>query len=278
MEIPGNHQIRTITRLQETKRGRMAVFFDDAFDFSVDKETFVKENLRVGKRFTEQEYEQLRHETQYMKAKEKAFSLLSYKSWTRKLLAERLEQEFSEDCVQEVLDRIEELGLINDADYAVRCARDLVGIKHYALSRVRQELAHRGVGSNDIEDALSEFDDLDEEQAIRAILEKKFLSALREEKGQRRAFNALVRLGYDVGGIRGQISRLVEQLREDDGESEDEPEEERDISGEIRALLLKKYANAWEDQKGKDRAIRGMMRRGYNYSDIRRVLEELMDE
>ena len=135
----------------------MAVFFDDTFDFSVDEETLLRHKLKVGQKFTPAQYEQLKSETQYQKAREKAFSLLSYKSFTRKQLGERLARDFSEDCVEDVLDRLEELGLINDADYALRCARDLFSIKHYAPTRVRQELAARGIDRNDIEESWRSF-------------------------------------------------------------------------------------------------------------------------
>lgn len=273
-----NHlaQVKTITRLQETKAGRMAVFFDNAFDFSVDEETFVRYHLKVGQRYTQAQYEQLVNETQYMKAKEKAFTLLSYKSWTRKLLQQRLEQDFAPDCVEDVLDRMEQLGLINDADYAVRCARDLVNLKHYSLNRVRQELERRGISRNNAEDALVQFDDYDEAQAVYAILQKKYGCALREEKGRRRAFNALLRLGYAVEDIRSQTAAILRSLPQE--ESEPEEQEEVDPSEEIRTLLLKKYKNVLGDQKGNDRAIRGLMRKGYHYGDIRRVLEELLEE
>ena len=55
----------------------MAVFFDGEFEFSVDDETLLRHDLKVGKRLDERAYEQLREQTQYQKAKEKAFSLLS---------------------------------------------------------------------------------------------------------------------------------------------------------------------------------------------------------
>lgn len=273
-----NHlaQVKTITRLQETKGGRMAVFFDDTFDFSVDKETFVRYHLKVGQRYTPAQYEQLVNETQYMKAKEKAFTLLSYKSWTRKLLQQRLEQDFAPDCVEDVLDRMEQLGLVNDADYAVRCARDLVNLKHYSLNRVRQELELRGISRNDTEDALVQFEDYDEAQAVYAILQKKYGCALREEKGRRRAFNALLRLGYAIEDIRSQTAAVLCSLPQE--EAEPEEQEEVDPSEEIRALLLKKYKSVLGEQKGNDRAIRGLMRKGYHYGDIRRVLEELLED
>ncbi len=114
----------------------------------------LRHKLKVGQKFTPAQYEQLKSETQYQKAREKAFSLLSYKSFTRKQLGERLARDFSEDCVEDVLDRLEELGLINDADYALRCARVVLP------TRVRQELAARGIDRNDIEDVMEEFSDL----------------------------------------------------------------------------------------------------------------------
>lgn len=117
-------------------------------------------HLAVGKRYTAGQYEQLRLQTQYKKARDKAFSLLSRRAYPAAQLRQKLEQDFPEDCVQEVLERVEELGLIDDADYALRCAKDLINIKHYSLQRVRQELRHRGIHDNDIEDAMQEFEDL----------------------------------------------------------------------------------------------------------------------
>ena len=46
-------RVRQITALKETKRGRMAVFFDGEFDFSVDDETLLRHDLKVGKRLDE---------------------------------------------------------------------------------------------------------------------------------------------------------------------------------------------------------------------------------
>ena len=268
--------LRTITALKETKQGRLAIFFDDVFDFSVDEETMLRHKLRVGQKFTPEQYEELRSETQYQKAKEKAFSLLSFKSFTRKQLGERLTKDFSEDCVEEVLDRLEELGLLNDADYAARCARDLFSIKHYAPTRVRQELAARGIGSNDIEDVMEEFADFDASAAVLGLLERKYGASLREEKVRRRAFAALMRLGYEPDDIRAQMAQLLSTLPPE--EEEQEEPKERDVLGEIRALLLKKYGSVLGDQKGNDRAIRGLMRKGYRYGEIRQVLNEILEE
>lgn len=125
-----------------------------------------------------------------------------------------------------------------------------------------------------------EFSDFDEQQAIVQILERKYACSLKEEKGRRRAFAALMRLGYEPDDIRSQISSLLSRMQEEAEEESKEEEslEERDIEGEIRTLLLKKYKSVLGEQKGKDRAIRGLMRKGYHYEEIRRVLENLLEE
>ena len=270
-------QVRQITALKETKRGRMAVFFDGEFDFSVDDETLLRHDLKVGKQLDERAYEQLREQTQYQKAKEKAFSLLSRRSYASAQLRQKLEEDFSPDCIDRVMERCAELGLIDDLDYAQRAARDLVHLKHYSLSRVRQELAHRGIGQNEIEDALEQFADYDERQALRQLLEKKYAASLREEKGRRRAFSALVRLGYDPGEIRGEMEKLRAES------SDEEPEEQAPSLKPVqlpplRQLLEKKYGSVLHDPKGQARAIRGLMRRGYPYGEIRREIEALQQE
>lgn len=270
-------RVRQITALKETKRGRMAVFFDGEFDFSVDDETLLRHDLKVGKRLDERAYEQLREQTQYQKAKEKAFSLLSRRAYASAQLRQKLEGDFSPDCIDRVMERCADLGLIDDLDYAQRAAKDLVHLKHYSLSRVRQELAHRGIGQNEIEDALELFADYDERQALRQLLEKKYAASLREEKDRRRAFSALVRLGYDSGEIRGEMEKLRAES------SDEEPEEQAPSLKPVqlpplRQLLEKKYGSVLHDPKGQARAIRGLMRRGYPYGEIRREIEALQQE
>lgn len=270
-------RVRRITALKETRRGRMAVFFDGEFDFSVDDETLLRHDLKVGKQLDEREYERLREQTQYQKAKEKAFSLLSRRSYPGAQLRQKLEGDFSPDCIDRVMERCAELGLIDDLDYAQRTARDLVHLKHYSLGRVRQELARRGIGPNEIEDALEQFADYDERQALRQQLEKKYAASLREEKGRRRAFSALVRLGYDPGEIRGEMEKLRAEC------SDEEPEEQASFAklaqlAPLRPLLEKKYGSVLDDPKGQARAIRGLMRKGYPYGEIRREIEALLQE
>ena len=73
----------------------------------------------------------------------------------------------------------EELGLIDDEDYARRLAQSLFGGKHFGARRVKQELRRKGIADDVIEAVLAEFStDRDEtEENIRAILERKYPGA-----------------------------------------------------------------------------------------------------
>ena len=204
-----------LTKITPTKQGRLALFFDEEFAFSVDLETLAQFGLQKDMELTEEELEELMEQTQYKKAKDRAFRLLGYKSYTRHLLRQRLLQEdFPQEIVLDVLDRLEELGLIDDLDYARRCAADLLHLKQYSLSRVRQELRHRGVEDADIEEALSTVD-CDPLEQIRQVIEKKYRSALADEKGRRRAVNGLQRLGYSYSQIRQALSDYEIEINED---------------------------------------------------------------
>lgn len=204
-----------LTKITPTKQGRLALFFDDEFAFSVDLETLAQFGLQKDMVLTEEELEELTEQTQYKKAKDRAFRLLGYKSYTRWLLRQRLLQEdFPQEIVLDVLDRLEELGLIDDLDYARRCAADLLHLKKYSLSRVKQELRHRGVEEADIDEALSCIDS-DPQEQIRQVIEKKYRSALADEKGRRRAVNGLQRLGYSYSQIRQALSEYEIEINED---------------------------------------------------------------
>lgn len=205
-----------ITKLSPTKSGRMAVFFNGHFDFSVDMETAVLQNLTVGREFTGPEYDALRGDASYRQAREKAFRLLSYKSYTSAMLAQRLSQDFAPETVEDVIARLQELGLLNDADYALRCGRDLINLKKYSLQRVGQELRRRGIDPCTVEDTLAALEEEDDPgERIQQIILKKYLRGLGEEKGRRRAVNGLVRLGYRYEDIKREISAVLEEYGEE---------------------------------------------------------------
>ncbi len=197
-----------ITDFKTTKQGRIALFADGAFLFSVHPDTFVSMGLSVGCELDEDAIHRLEAETELKKAKEKALTLLSFKEYTSHQLEDRLKQHVQEDAAQQAVRRMEELGLLDDDDYAVRLARDLSQRKRFGILRIRQEMRHRGLSEEQISYAVSLLEDNPAEQ-VRELLEKKYPAAWEDEKVKRRAFSAMMRMGYRAEDIRS-VLRIKE--------------------------------------------------------------------
>ena len=90
---------------------------------------------------------------------------------------------------------MEQLGLVDDRAYACQFARELAERKRFGPLRIRQELGRRGISPELIQQALEELE-LDPEAAMREILERKYAAASEDPAARRRAYGALLRMGY----------------------------------------------------------------------------------
>ncbi len=198
-----------ITALKKTKQGRYAIFADGEFLFSVDAQTLLSSRLTVGSQTELCELEALRMEAEERYWKERALSLLGYKSYTKKALIQRLAREGGEDAADGVADRMEELGLIDDDAYARRCAADLYSIKGYGRRRVEQELAHRGI-DRELAAELAEELEPENENVLDTLIERKYARYLGDRKGVDKTVRSLARLGYGFDDIRAALSRFAE--------------------------------------------------------------------
>lgn len=101
------------------------------------------------------------------------------------------------------MEHMEELGLLNDEDYARRLANELFTRKKFGARRVKQELRQKGIDDALIAAVMDEFSTecSETEENIRAILERKYPMAREDEKVRRRAVAALQRYGYGFDEI-----------------------------------------------------------------------------
>ena len=99
---------------------------------------------------------------------------------------------------------MEELGLVNDEDFAKRYAAELLHRKGFASRRAQYELLQKGISKEIIAQVIEELEPEPVEK-IKEMIEKKYLRCLQDEKGYRRAVNGLQRLGYDYEDIKRAI-------------------------------------------------------------------------
>lgn len=136
------------------------------------------------------------------RARQICLSQLSYAPKTRSQLREvLLKREIPEDVADEVLSRFADVGLIDDAAFAKAWVESRHHSKGLAGRALKAELRRRGVGSDDINEAVAALDPDAETETARRLVERKLSSTrgLPTETRTRRLAGMLARKGYPAG-------------------------------------------------------------------------------
>mgnify|MGYP000919452745 CR=1 FL=1 len=197
-----------ITDTSRTKRGRISVYVDGEFLFAVEEECWQLSKLDVGDEVDE---EQLNREQE---AKRRALNMLASRSYTAQTLTRRLAEKAGAEAAHSAVSRMEELGLIDDEDYALRYARDLFNLRGFAPRRIRFELKKRGISSDLCALAIEELDCGDLPERAAELLRARF-GTLRSDADLRRAVSLLERCGYAYADIQSALRAISERELEE---------------------------------------------------------------
>ena len=121
---------------------------------------------------------------------------------SRRELADKLAaKNVPDDVAAQLLDRFEEVGLVDDEAFARSWIASRQPGKGLARRALAQELRRKGVDDEVARDALDEIDPADEEAAARALVRKKLrtLSRVDQTTATRRLVGMLARKGYPSG-------------------------------------------------------------------------------
>ena len=198
-----------ITAIEPRRKGLSALYIDGEFAVKLDTETLLAHRFDVGREITDEELRECLTASDVKRCKDKAMWLISYRDHSRHELIEKLRRDYPQEICETTADRLEDLGLIDDGRYALRYTADLINIKRLSERGVRQKLREKGIDRDLIDEALAEFV-IDEDEQIRAIIEKKYARSLDDEKGRRRAVNALTRLGFSYQSIKSVMAEYID--------------------------------------------------------------------
>ncbi|WP_308190302.1 regulatory protein RecX [Pseudonocardia sp. TRM90224] len=147
-------------------------------------------------------------------AKEICLRLLTDRARTRLELEQALRRKgVPDEAATTVLERFDEVGLIDDASFAEQWVRSRHNYRGLARRAIAQELRRKGVADDIAGEALAGVDSESEEQRARELVERKVRSlpvATAEERTRtaRRLVGMLARKGYG-GGIAYRVVREV---------------------------------------------------------------------
>lgn len=146
-------------------------------------------------------------------AREIVLRKLTAQARSRGELAKALAQRnVPEETAAAVLDRFEEVGLVDDGAFAESWVRSRQSRRHLSKRVLRQELVRKGVGRDEIDNALEQVDPDDEHQAARELAAKKLrtMSGLDRTVKYRRLAGALGRRGFGPGTISQVLSEVLD--------------------------------------------------------------------
>ncbi len=190
-------------------KGRLTeLLLDSGETILLHAELVQAEGLYAGAELDAERLAELRQKAAERRAYEYGLYLLERRSYSYRELYQKLSdaKHAQEDAVLAALEKLTRYGFLNDARYAEQLARHYVEGKKYGLRRAEYEMRHRGLSQEDIDDALSAYDDPEQISAqLLEILQKKYARYLTDPDDRsmtEKVTAALVRRGYTYAQIR----------------------------------------------------------------------------
>lgn len=195
-----------IEQLKPSQRvaGRWLAVLDDGGILRLTQGEVIDFALYAGRELTDDEARALTLAARHSSLKEKTVDLLTRKPMSRRELEHKLAQwEAGEEESAAICARMEELGFLNDGQYALQVVRHY-SARGYGPAKLRDELYRRGVPRELWDEALDQADDPD--GAVDAFLEQK-LRGSHDPKQMKKASDALARRGFSWSQIREGLRR-----------------------------------------------------------------------
>ena len=182
----------------------------------VTESELLRFGLSIGLDIDEETVVELRQSGARSETRVRAANMISARPLSRKELLKRLREKGALEADAEgAADWLEEIGALNDAEYAAMLVRHYGGMG-YGEAKIRDELYRRGVPRELWADALSKSPDA-KETILRVIAQKTKGRAL-DEKGRRHLSDMLLRRGFAWRDVRAALAEIGENTTEFDYE------------------------------------------------------------
>lgn len=198
-----------VEKVSQFKGKTLQIDFDGRDPIFVHADVAFDYHISAGTLMSEGAIEEVTRANDTRRAKERALYLLDERDYSYVELFRKLERNYDEDICYEVLNRLVELGCINDRRYALKLAEYLCVTKKHGYYRAREEMRQRGIPNELIDEALAEFED-DTLERLVSLVERKYAKYLTDEKGKNKVKSALVRLGYSFSDINAVLENFEE--------------------------------------------------------------------
>ena len=184
------------------------VKMEDGSLLRITENEVVRFALRPGLELGLEDLEALQASAKTSSAKAAAANMVGSRALSKKELTNRLLRQGTEEAeARAAADWLEDLGAVNDGEYAAALVRHY-GSRGYGPARVREELRRRGVGRELWDTALEELPDPAE--VLDGLIRKKQRAALSDRRELKRLSDSLLRRGFSWGDVKAALRRYAD--------------------------------------------------------------------
>lgn len=202
-----------ITKIEAQKRSkdRVNIYVDEEYFMAVYAELVYTHSLKKGMEIDKDSLESLLHDEIYMKAKNKALSILSKSDQSEKKLREKLLNDYDENIVEEVIEFLKGYKLINDNLLAEKIVHDNMNLSKFGKNKIKQNLYNKGIAASDIQDAISQIDPDEEYENAKYLAEKRLKRLKGEDKNKinQKIYHHLAYKGFSYDIIKRVLRELL---------------------------------------------------------------------
>ena len=147
-----------------------------------------------------------------------AIRFLARRAHSREELRRKLRRKGNPEEVEEVLARIEELGYLDDEDYACLRAKSQRLLKRWGNLRIRLDLKSRGLDAKIVDLALSRLEaELPEVESLHQLTQSRIRSTGSPGTFSqlKKLFDYCIRMGYSPEQVRSELEEHFQNLKRD---------------------------------------------------------------
>lgn len=192
---------------QQGRGKKIHLLIDDEYQITTDVDFWAENFIKDGTEIDDEQWQELVDKINYKKAINKCYDLLSRRDHSVKELRTKLLRTSDEKNADKAIEKMLELGYLDDEKYARTLLSHLINDKKMSKSFIKQEMFKRGIDASIIADCLEEVE-IDNVSNITELILTKYQNKLRNDDGKEKVIAALMRKGFSYSDIKNAFYRI----------------------------------------------------------------------
>lgn len=193
----------TITKIEKQKKNnkRYNLYIAGEFYCGLYDDTILKFGIASGDELSENKLTQIREFDEYIYGKKISFDYLSYRIRTVAEIKKKLKsKDISPVIIDKIIYHLNELGLINDEEFAKQLITEKIKNKPAGKRLLQQKLFEKGISKQVSETAIEKYltDEDEKKMALKIYIKlKPKLKGLEKQKAKQKIYETLARKGFE---------------------------------------------------------------------------------